>query len=268
MFRRAAALLVAVGCCALACAHDSAGTPVAPSATAHPSVASARGAQARPVSDALIRRRVLLGRSVRRRPIVGYQIGDPDSSRRLLIVGCIHGDEPGGIDVVKLLSRMQLPAEADMWLLPNLNPDGVAATTRVNAHGVDLNRNFPYRWRPLGAVGSLHYAGPHPLSEPEARVAASFVRRIRPTLAVWYHQALDVVDISQGPLSAERSYATAARLPLQKLPDYPGSAVGYENHIVGPTAFVVELPGTVTTSVAMANARAVMHIATIADGSG
>ena len=34
----------------------------------------------------------------------------------------------------------------DLWLVPVYNPDGLARHTRRNAHGVDLNRNYPYKW--------------------------------------------------------------------------------------------------------------------------
>lgn len=68
------------------------------------------------------------------------------------------------------------------------------------------------------------------------------VMRLRPRLTVYYHQPLTVVDDSQGPLAAEKRYAQLTGLPLQPLTDYPGSAAGWQDATLGPTAFVVELP--------------------------
>jgi protein MpaA len=75
-------------------------------------------------------------------------------------------------------------------LVPDLNPDGVAAGTRQNAHGVDLNRNFPWHWRPLSGV---YASGPHALSEREARIARGLILRLHPRLTIWFHQHLDMV---------------------------------------------------------------------------
>jgi len=170
----------------------------------------------------------VLGYSVQHRPIVAVELGDPDSPRRVLMVGCIHGSEIAGIAIGAALARGSPPARADLWIVADLNPDGVAAGTRQNAHGVDLNRNFPFHWRPLGPPGSLFYAGPRPLSEPESQLAARLVMWIRPVLAIWYQQALNVVDDSQGPRAAERRYASLAGMREVRLIDYPGSAVGWQ----------------------------------------
>jgi murein peptide amidase A len=185
---------------------------------------------------------MVLGYSVRHRPVVAVELGDPDSPRRVLVVGCIHGSEPAGIAIATALARGSPAVQADLWIVPDLNPDGVAAGTRQNARGVDLNRNFPFRWRPLGPPGSLFYAGPRPLSEPESQLAARLIVRIRPVLAIWYHQALNVIDDSQGPRAAERRYAGLTGMREVPLIDYPGSAVGWEDATTGTTAFVVELP--------------------------
>jgi len=195
-----------------------------------------------PQLEERVRRALVLGYSVQHRPIIAIQVGDPDSPAHTVIVGCIHGNEPAGIAIAKALGAHPVPAEADLWVIVDLNPDGAAAGTRGNAHGVDLNRNFPFRWRTLGPPGSLHYAGPHPLSEPESRLVAALVLRLRPRLTIYYHQHLAVVDDSQGPRRVERRYARAVGLPLEPLTDYPGSATGWQDHLLGPTAFVVELP--------------------------
>src|SRR5215472_7461229 len=118
-------------------------------------------------ADPLGTRSLVLGHSVDGRPIVAVETGDFDAARKSLVVGCIHGNEPAGIAIADQLAHDGPPKEVDLWIVPVLNPDGVAADTRQNAHHVDLNRNFPYRWRPLTGV---YFSGHHPLSEPESRI--------------------------------------------------------------------------------------------------
>jgi murein peptide amidase A len=206
-------------------------------------------------------REVLLGRSVEGRPIVAHQVGNPNSPRRELAVGCIHGNERAGIAIARRLERMS-PTDVDLWIVPVLNPDGVAARTRANAHGVDLNRNFPYRWRTLNGVD---YSGPRPLSEPESRSAYRLIRRLRPQVSLWFHQHLDAVDESGGRVVVERRFARLVGLPLRRLAREPGSVAGWTNHFLpGSTAFVVELPaGALSKSAVGRFARA-----TVAVGAG
>jgi protein MpaA len=188
----------------------------------------------------VIRHEVVLGRSELGRPIVAWESGDPTASRRVLVVGCIHGNEPAGIAVADAVARARAPAGTDVWVVPDLNPDGYAAGTRQNGRGVDLNRNFPYQWTPLGGV---FYSGPRALSERETRIAYHLIRRIRPTLSIWFHQHLDVVDESGGDPQVERRFAHAVGMRTERLGRYPGSVVGWENHAFpGTTSFVVELP--------------------------
>ncbi len=184
-----------------------------------------------------------LGRSVQGRPITAVEFGDPGAQRKLLVVGCIHGNEPAGIAIARQLERLTPPPGTDVWVIENLNPDGTAANTRQNANGVDLNRNFPYNWRPLESPGALMYSGPASLSEPESQLAVDFLDKVRPTVSIWYHQHLDLVDLSGGDVSIEQRYAGMVGLPTQQLQRYPGSVTSWENQTFpGSTAFVVELP--------------------------
>jgi protein MpaA len=187
-----------------------------------------------------IRHEVVLGRSEQGRAIVAWETGDPTAKRRVLVVGCIHGNEPAGITIANAVTRAQIPAATDVWVVPDLNPDGVAAGTRQNGRGVDLNRNFPYRWQPLHGIFN---SGPRALSERESRIAYSLIRRIRPTTSIWFHQHLGVVDESGGDVRVERRFARLVGMPTERLARYPGSVTGWENHTFpGTTSFVVELP--------------------------
>jgi murein peptide amidase A len=180
----------------------------------------------------------LLGRSVDGRGIRAIEVGDP-AGTRVLVVGCIHGNEPAGIAVAERLARLS-PAGIDLWIVPVLNPDGRAANTRGNAHGVDLNRNFPVRWRPMGGV---YASGPRALSEPEARIARRLILRLRPRVTVWFHQHLDLIWASGGDPRLERRFAAISGLPYHPLPELAGSAITWQNHTLpGTTAFAAELP--------------------------
>jgi protein MpaA len=194
--------------------------------------------------DRLSRRRVYLGHSVDGRRIYAVKVGDLDNEQSVLVVGDIHGNEPAGIPIANAVASAPPLRESLIIVIKDLNPDGVAANTRQNADGVDLNRNFPWRWRPLGSRGDIQYSGPRPLSEPEARIAHSLILRARPQVTIWFHQPLALVDKSGGSISVERRFAELSGLPLRRLTRYPGSAAGWQNHrLPGTTAFVVELPG-------------------------
>jgi protein MpaA len=184
-------------------------------------------------------RRVVLGRSPEGRPVVAYELGDSASPRKALIVGCIHGDECAGIAIVDRLRRLGALAGTDLWLVPDANPDGHAAGTRGNARSVDLNRNFPWHWRPLGGV---YYSGAAPASERETRIAMTLIRRLRPTVTIWFHQHLNMVVLTSGNLALQRRFARLAGLRTGRLPPYPGTATGWSNATLsGTTSFVVEL---------------------------
>jgi murein peptide amidase A len=178
-------------------------------------------------------------------------------------VGCIHGNEPAGIAIARSLAAIAPPRGGALWIVPDLNPDGVAAGTRQNAHGVDLNRNFPWHWRPLGKRGDLQYSGPRPLSDPETRVAYRLILRVRPQVSIWFHQPQTLVDLSGRNPGIEREFAKLAGLPVRRLERYPGSAVSWENALLpGSTAFVVELPpGSLTKAAITRYTNAVLALA-------
>jgi len=203
-------------------------------------------------------RHLTVGRSVHGRAIRAEVIGPDSAPRKILVVGCIHGNECAGMAIVAALAQQPVPKGVQLWLVPEMNPDGTAAETRQNAHGVDLNRNFPFRWRPI--VNATYNAGPRPLSEPETRAAVRLISSIHPAVTIWYHQHEDLVDMAGGDRGVARRYAHLARLRATCLPFLPGTATGWSNHAFpGTTSFVVELPAGRVTRRALA-----MHLAALA----
>ena len=128
-----------------------------------------------------------IGTSVQDRPIRAYHLGDPDARKTAVVLGSMHGNEPAGMQVVDALRDGRNVDDVDLWVIPTINPDGIAAHDRQNAHGVDLNRNFGHNWAPLTGE---YYSGPKPYSEPESRALKRFLNRVDPTFVVSFHQPL------------------------------------------------------------------------------
>ena len=105
-----------------------------------------------------------LGRSVRGHPMLGLRIGSGDW--RVRLVGAHHGDELSSAELSLAVAERLLedPPAAEVWVLPHVNPDGVADGSRYNARSVDLNRNYGFKWS-----DSEYRAGDAPFSEPESR---------------------------------------------------------------------------------------------------
>lgn len=166
---------------------------------------------------------IRVGISLQGRPIILHAAFDPDDRDALsrdptgtLLIGGTHGDERATVALLDsfLASRPGRHRETAFAVLSLHNPDGHEADTRYNGRGVDLNRNFPYRWSP----SSDEPPGAEPLSEPEARILHDLIQEFRPRKIVSLHWALGEID-ADGPQSA----ALAARMwealtPEERLP--------------------------------------------------
>jgi len=202
----------------------------------------------------------VIGHSVRQRPLRLVHVGD--GSARVLVVGCVHGTERAGLPILKALRRQAPPDGAELLLLDAANPDGCAAGTRPNARGVDLNRNFPWGWRPLSGV---YASGPKAASEPETKAIMSLIRRARPRVTIWFHQHMDLVERTRGsdPTIISR-YARSARMRIRTLDRLPGTAPRWQEHVLpSSSAFVVELPAGALSAVAVRR-----HVAAVVDVAG
>jgi protein MpaA len=196
----------------------------------------------------------IIGRSVQGRPITLARVGDPAAARKVLAVGCIHGNEPAGRGIVADLMRASPAPETQLLLVRDMNPDGFAHHERTNAHGVDLNRNSPERW-----AG----AGVRPWSEPETRAIRDLILREDPTYSVYYHQPFGLVDVPEGgrPATARR-YAELVGLPLKRLSRRPGSISRWQNvRVRAGSAFVVELaPGPLPAALRLRHVAAMLAL--------
>lgn len=138
-----------------------------------------------------------LGKSVSGRPIVAYKIGDGPVTTA--VIGAFHGDEPASAGLAeKLLEYLQAnPSELEgltVAILPKANPDGLAAGTRQNANGVDINRNFPSGDWSAAYEKKRYYPGEKPASEPETRILMDFIDRVSPHKILALHQPLEMLN--------------------------------------------------------------------------
>jgi beta-N-acetylhexosaminidase len=205
----------------------------------------------------------VVGRSVEGRAIEATYVGPAQAQRVVLVVGEIHGTEPAGRAIVRRLRGARPPRGMALLLVDSANPDGGRAGTRWNAHGVDLNRNFPFGWRPLGTPFDTYHSGAGPLSEPESAALADLIRRVRPRVTVWYHQHMRLVDNSGGDRFLERLYARRSGLPYRPIAPLPGTATSWQNDsFERDSAFVVELPaGRLAARGVVRHAKAVLAVA-------
>jgi hypothetical protein len=67
----------------------------------------------------------------------------PGDGPRIYLSAGIHGDEPAGpLALLELVKTGAFGPDASWALCPALNPTGLAAGTRANAEGEDLNRDY------------------------------------------------------------------------------------------------------------------------------
>lgn len=221
--------------------------PVAPLPVSDmPSPPTRRGSGSRivaPLSDSIVKAGPS-ARSVQGRPIRSWIYGD--GGRTVLVLGGIHGSEPAGAVLCEAL-REYLAGHPDVLtgrrvvVASTLNPDGLAAGTRLNARGVDLNRNFDTTNRKASPL-----YGMRPLSEPESCFVAELVSRFRPAAIVTVHQPLACVDYDGPAATLARTMSRACGLGVKKLGASPGSLGSYAGEDLGIPTVTLELPAAAT----------------------
>lgn len=207
-----------------------------------------------------------LGFSVEGRPIFAERFGTP-GGRRALVIGAIHGDEDDGVEIIDELRSKPVPDGVELWLVESMNPDGQANRVRHNGNAVDLNRNFPYKWGPIGEPGNSQYAGIGPASEPETQALVNFISQLQPDIAIWYHQDLFVINPASGREGRIRArYAELSGLPMGQITGgtYTGIAATWARTELSPhdgVAFIVELGASLTPAETTTHADAVLTVA-------
>ena len=208
----------------------------------------------------------VIGTSVEGRPITAWHHGAALGAA-VLVVGVIHGDEDAGLPILDRLAEVDLPPGLDLWLLPALNPDGLANQVRGNGNGVDLNRNFPHDWTAIAAPGEWQYSGTGPASEPETEAFVAFSARIAPTLTLWYHQDLFCLTPSKGrdrPL--REAYSQISGLPIVTVTGgiYTGVAATWVRRTLDDAmSFIIELGPTVPDDERERHVDAVLEVSTM-----
>lgn len=183
----------------------------------------------------------VLGRSVQGRPIVAWHLGERRPGvPTVVLISTMHGNEPATRQILQALVDGPPVHGVDLWVVPTYNPDGLAAGSRRNARGVDLNRNYPYRWVDLD--GSYE-SGAGPASEPETRAMMGFLRDVRPDHVLSFHQPLLGVDTDTKNRRFARRVAAVLDLPAKTFDCggvCHGTMTGWYNHRFRGNALTVE----------------------------
>ena len=181
----------------------------------------------------------IVGTSVQRLPILSFVLGQgPDVT---FILAAIHGNEPAGTPLVRRLGKYlqqqpHLMKGRRVVLLAVANPDGMAHSSRFNANGVDLNRNFP-------ASNRLNnkQSGATALSEPEARLVKQLIEQYSPDRIVSIHQPLACIDYDGPGTTLAVQMAQYCSLPVKKLGAKPGSLGSYAGVDLGIPVITFEM---------------------------
>jgi murein peptide amidase A len=199
-------------------------------------------------------------RSVAGQMLWSRDIRPSQANLRVLVVGGIHGDELSSASLpfhwIKLAAQAaDNGPQAIHWrFVPALNPDGLLSQppSRVNGHGVDLNRNFPtpnwtrdakIYWEKRTGKDPRRWPGPNPLSEPETRFLHDQIQRFKPDLIVSIHAPYGVLDFDGPSVPPSR----LGRLYLDQVGIFPGSLGNYGGVHKGVPVVTIELPDSTRT---------------------
>lgn len=180
-------------------------------------------------------------------------------AKRALLIGGIHGDELTSISIIfRWMDWIRQPGAALYhWrVIPVANPDGLKArpSTRINANGVDINRNFQTPdwdkdaqnyWIQRARRDPRRYPGKTAGSEVETRWLQAQIDEFRPDVIISVHAPYNLLDYD-GPVPQPMRFG---RLSLNRLGVYPGSLGNYGGLFKQVPVITIELPNATTMPV-------------------
>ncbi len=160
--------------------------------------------------------------------------GNAKQPKKILVLSLIHGDETNAGGLGRYwVERLNKVSPRNSWrILPVTNPDGVAAKTRTNASGVDLNRNFPTAdwgkdaenfWKKEAHGSARKFPGYGAGKEIEVQCIMQHLDDYKPDFVISIHTPLKVLDFD-GPKVRKPKYSY---LPWKSLGNFPGSLGRY-----------------------------------------
>lgn len=157
------------------------------------------------------------------------------AAKKILVISLIHGDETQAGDLARFwLERLAKVDARNSWrIIPVVNPDGVNKKTRMNANGIDLNRNFPTVdwtaesikfWEKDAKKSPRKFPGYAAASEVETQCIMKHLEDYKPDFVISIHTPLKVLDFDGPKLNKRIHYDY---LPWRSLGNFPGSLGRY-----------------------------------------
>jgi len=162
-----------------------------------------------------------LGRSLEKRHLYALKVSAnvffEEDETQVLLLGCHHAREWISVEVPFLFGKYllehyasdprikNLVDQSEVWIIPMVNPDGLEYTLHVyrywrknrrdnkdGSYGVDINRNYGYKWGLDNAGSSPYpaseiYRGPEAFSEPETKAIRDFFLKKNFRAMISYH---------------------------------------------------------------------------------
>ncbi|WP_312027400.1 M14 family metallocarboxypeptidase [Paenibacillus typhae] len=148
-------------------------------------------------------------------------------------------------------SVRRLLDEVSIWIVPMVNPDGVALSQqgtagltpelaqtlrryngnstnftrwKANMQGIDLNRQYPANWSAIRNAGSYpwyqNYKGQRPAQAPEVQLMMDFTFRIDPEVTISYHSSGEIIFWHFNTLSSNVARDQAIARTLSHMTGY------------------------------------------------
>lgn len=208
-----------------------------------------------------------LGQSVKGRPLIYAEFGNPNSKNTTLVFSMVHGDEVTplflGLKLVDWLKQQPVMLQTHRIIVaPLVNPDSFFSTprTRVNARGVDVNRNLGtldwkskalQTWKTQFKSDKRRFPGNEPDSEPETVFQKELIKQTNPSKILSIHSPLNHLDYD-GPTTlslwrfpkdyVDECIKLSKKVKAKSTGYFIGSLGNYAGTERGIPTFTMELP--------------------------